>query len=72
MKNQLLDLIESDKYKVFPKKRKNEVLSFIKSGLSDFSISRSNDRARGVGVPIPGDNTQKNVCLVKFFLCHGS
>ncbi|MFV1916916.1 MAG: methionine--tRNA ligase [Patescibacteria group bacterium] len=57
--DQLEKLIETDKYRVFPKKRKNEVLSFIKSGLSDFSISRSNDRARGVGVPIPGDKTQK-------------
>jgi len=55
----LLELIESDTYKIYPEKRKNEVLSFIKSGLEDFSISRSNKRARGVGVPVPGDPTQK-------------
>lgn len=57
--NKLLKLIESDEYKIFPDKRKNEIVSFIKSGLEDFSVSRSNKRARGVGVPIPGDDTQK-------------
>lgn len=57
--DKLLKLIESDVYKIYPEKRKNEVLSFIKSGLTDFSISRSNERARGIGVPVPGDDTQK-------------
>jgi len=57
--DKLLNLIESDEYKIFPKKRKNEVLSFIKQGLEDFSISRSNERARGIGVPVPGDDSQK-------------
>ena len=55
----LLGIIETDKYKICPKKRKNEVVSFIKGGLEDFSISRSNERAQGVGVPIPGDKNQK-------------
>jgi len=53
--DKLLKLIESDAYQIYPEKRKNEVLSFIKSGLEDFSISRSDERARGVGVPVPGD-----------------
>ena len=57
--DKLLNLIESDEYKIFPKKRKNEVLSFIKQGLEDFSVSRSNERGRGVGVPVPGDDSQK-------------
>ena len=57
--DKLLKLIESNTYKICPQKRKNEVLSFIKSGLEDFSISRSNERARGVGVPVPSDDTQK-------------
>lgn len=57
--DELIELIESDTYKIYPEKRKNEVLSFIKSGLEDFSISRSNKRARGVGVPVPGDDSQK-------------
>ncbi len=57
--DKLQELVESDKYNVYPQKRKNEVLSFIKSGLVDFSISRSNKRAQGVGVPIPEDDSQK-------------
>ena len=55
----LIKLIESDEYKIRPAKRKNEVLSFIEMGLEDFSISRSNARARGIGVPVPNDDSQK-------------
>jgi len=55
----LQKLIESDTYKIYPQKRKNEVLSFIKQGLEDFSISRSSKRAQGIGVPVPGDTKQK-------------
>ncbi len=51
-------LIESDELRVVPETRKNEVLSFIRSGLDDFSISRSAERARGWGVPVPGDPSQ--------------
>jgi methionyl-tRNA synthetase len=57
--DQLIKLIESDTLTIMPEKRKNEVLSFIKSGLEDFSISRSNERARGIGVPVPNDESQK-------------
>ena len=56
---QLIDLIESDQLKITPANKRAEALSFIKSGLEDFSISRSNKRARGVGVPVPGDDSQK-------------
>lgn len=52
-------LIVSDELQILPVKRKNEILSFIKQGLEDFSISRSNIRAKGIGVPVPGDKTQK-------------
>ncbi|MGH2772846.1 MAG: class I tRNA ligase family protein, partial [Actinomycetota bacterium] len=52
---QLQDLIESDTLKIVPHTRKNEVLSFIKMGLQDFSISRTTKRAKGWGVPVPGD-----------------
>jgi methionyl-tRNA synthetase len=51
-------LIESDEYRIVPASRKNEVLSFIKMGLQDFSISRSQKRAKNWGVPVPGDKTQ--------------
>ena len=51
-------LIESDEYKIFPESRKNEVLSFIRMGLEDFSISRSQKRAKNWGVPLPDDESQ--------------
>src|SRR3989344_7106735 len=57
--DQLIKIIESDQYKIVPEFRKNEVLSFLRSGLQDFSISRSNERARNWGVPVPGDSTQR-------------
>lgn len=57
--DKLLKLIESDEYKIIPEKRKNEALAFIKGGLEDFSVSRSNERAKGVGVPVPGDPSSK-------------
>ncbi|MBI4035614.1 methionine--tRNA ligase [Candidatus Daviesbacteria bacterium] len=55
----LIDLIESNEFKITPENKRQEALAFIKSGLEDFSVSRSNERARGVGVPIPGDPNQK-------------
>ncbi|MCX6771710.1 MAG: methionine--tRNA ligase [Candidatus Micrarchaeota archaeon] len=51
-------LIETGELKVLPETRKNEVLSFIRGGLNDFSISRSMARAKGWGVPVPGDDSQ--------------
>jgi methionyl-tRNA synthetase len=51
-------MIESDEYRVVPESRKNEVLSFVRGGLQDFSISRSQARARNWGVPVPGDPGQ--------------
>lgn len=51
-------LIESDELKIVPETRKNEVLSFIRGGLKDFSVSRSVARAKGWGVPVPNDPNQ--------------
>ncbi len=56
--DRLLSLIESGELKIYPDYRKNEVVSFIKMGLEDFSISRSVARAKGWGVPVPGDESQ--------------
>lgn len=56
--DRLLALIESGELAIYPDYRKNEVVSFIKMGLEDFSISRSVARAKGWGVPVPGDETQ--------------
>ncbi len=56
--DQLHDLIESDRLLIVPQTRKNEALSFIRRGLEDFSISRSQARAHGWGIPVPGDPEQ--------------
>lgn len=56
--DKLLKLIEENEIKIYPDYRRNEVLSFIKMGLEDFSISRSVERARNWGVPVPGDESQ--------------
>ncbi len=52
-------LIRSRSFEIIPETRKNEVLTFIQSGLQDISISRTNERARNWGVPVPGDPTQR-------------
>ncbi len=54
----LEELIASDTLRIVPESRKNEVLSFIRGGLEDFSISRSQERAKHWGVPVPGDESQ--------------
>jgi methionyl-tRNA synthetase len=54
----LLDLIGSGRLRIEPGHRRNEVLAFIKSGLTDFSVSRALGRARGWGIPVPGDPEQ--------------
>jgi len=55
----LVDLIEKDELRIVPVTRKNEMLAFLKQPLQDISISRSNERAKNWGVPVPGDNTQR-------------
>lgn len=55
---QLLELIESGQLRIEPASRRNEVLSFIRQGLQDFSISRTQERAHGWGIPVPDDPSQ--------------
>ncbi|MCL4354946.1 methionine--tRNA ligase [Patescibacteria group bacterium] len=57
--DQILKLIETDELKIVPSFRKNEAVSFIKQGLKDISISRSNKRAKNWGVDVPNDPNQK-------------
>ncbi len=57
--DQLIKLISDDTVKIIPDFRKNEMLSFLKQPLRDISVSRSNERAKNWGVPVPGDNTQR-------------
>lgn len=53
---QLLELFEKNPQILEPEKRRNEVLSFIKSGLEDISISRENAE---FGIPLPWDESHK-------------
>lgn len=55
----LFDFIQTDRLKIIPEFRKNEILSFLKQPLKDISISRSNQRAKNWGVPVPNDPNQR-------------
>ncbi|MBI4136825.1 methionine--tRNA ligase, partial [Candidatus Roizmanbacteria bacterium] len=57
--DQIVDLISSDKLRIVPETRKNEMLAFLKEPLQDISISRSNERAKNWGVPVPEDDSQR-------------
>ncbi|HEY0498549.1 MAG TPA: methionine--tRNA ligase [Kutzneria sp.] len=57
-RDRLAELIGSDVVEIVPATRKREVLAFIAGGLDDFSVSRSVSRARGWGIPVPGDPGQ--------------
>ena len=50
--------IESGDLRIDPPQRRNEVLGVLREGLADFSVSRPSDRARGWGIPVPGDTDQ--------------
>lgn len=50
----LHDLISTDAIQIVPASRRNETLRWIEDGLDDFSVSRSSERARGWGIPVPG------------------
>ncbi len=50
----LIELIEADAGLVRPESRRNEVLSFVKGGLQDLSISRQKSSVSW-GVPVPDD-----------------
>ena len=50
----LLETIERNPNLIRPEARRNEVVSFIKSGLQDLSISREK-KSVSWGIPVPGD-----------------
>jgi methionyl-tRNA synthetase len=52
----IIDLIESGRLAIQPEVRRNEVLSFVKGGLKDLSISRSSFKW---GIPVPAEVQQK-------------
>jgi methionyl-tRNA synthetase len=50
----IASLIESGELAILPETRRNEVLSFVKGGLKDLSISRTSFKW---GIPVPGDES---------------
>lgn len=56
--DKIRELIASNTLHLYSDQYKNEMLGFIDQGLEDFSISRSQERGRGVGVPVPDDSSQ--------------
>lgn len=52
--------IETDELRIVPDTRKREILAFIERGLEDVSFSRPRkaDWPSGLGIPVPGDETQ--------------
>ena len=54
-KDEIINIIETDKYKVIPKTRKNEILSFLKTA-KDISFSRPKSSLEW-GIPVPGDDS---------------
>ena len=55
LSNKVLEKIEKGEYKILPEDKRHEVVSRIKQGVEDISISRA-----GVswGIPVPWDNSQ--------------
>jgi len=54
----LREAIETGRLRIQPAQRRNEVLAFLAGGLDDISVSRATERARGWGIPVPGDPGQ--------------
>jgi methionyl-tRNA synthetase len=55
--DRLLKAIETEDLRILPKTKRNEIISLLKDGLEDISISRPADKI-GWGIPVPGDPKQ--------------
>ncbi len=55
--DKLLKAITSGKFVILPESKKNEIVSLIKGGLDDISVSRPKDKISW-GIPVPGDPDQ--------------
>ncbi len=55
--SRIQDAIENGELEIVPVTRRNEILSVIKKGLDDISISRPKDKIDW-GIPVPGDKDQ--------------
>ncbi len=49
--------IKNNELRIVPESRKNEILSLLKEGLTDISVSRPADKVHW-GIPVPGDESQ--------------
>jgi methionyl-tRNA synthetase len=56
--DELRRLIETGRLAIVPETRRREALAFVAGGLRDLSVSRATERARGWGIPVPGDPSQ--------------
>ncbi len=54
----ILEAVESGRLRIHGEGAREEALSFLRGEVRDLSISRSAARARGWGVPVPGDSSQ--------------
>ncbi|HUD11486.1 MAG TPA: methionine--tRNA ligase [Candidatus Saccharimonadia bacterium] len=54
---QIKELISTDKLRIYPDTRKNEILALLEKGLEDISVSRDKKQLTW-GVPVPGDPDQ--------------
>ncbi|MEU4426154.1 methionine--tRNA ligase [Actinoplanes sp. NPDC024001] len=54
----ITDALESGRIRIEPAARRNEVLAFVRAGLTDISVSRPAARAGGWGIPVPDDPGQ--------------
>ncbi len=55
--DQILKAIESGQFIILPESKRNEVLSLIRGGLEDISVSRPKDKISW-GIPVPDDQEQ--------------
>jgi methionyl-tRNA synthetase len=54
----LLDLLTDGRLHVEPERAREEALGFLRGPVHDISVSRPAERARGFGIPVPGDASQ--------------
>ncbi|HEX8763077.1 MAG TPA: methionine--tRNA ligase [Candidatus Saccharimonadales bacterium] len=55
--DQIREAIETNAFKIVPETRRNEILSVLREGLEDISISRPKENVDW-GIPVPGDSDQ--------------
>lgn len=56
--DEILRRIDAGALRIHPEKHENAIRAFLERGLADISVSRSQERARGWGIGVPGDPTQ--------------